>query len=118
MAGGTGARGLEAAGARVRDVALVVGGVDVFAIPAAASPLVWLNTVGNKGNERWEGNRGPDATGAELVRKRGRVLARAGRPAKGGLLDVVLAAVADLLLHGALVADGRVADEHAEALTC
>jgi hypothetical protein len=39
MAGGTGACGLEAAGARVRNMALVVGGVDVPSVPAAVSPV-------------------------------------------------------------------------------
>ena len=119
MGGGAGAGRLEAAAAGVRDVALVVGAVDILAIPASnyreyvsvgAPVRTW------RGNSRGEGDGCPDTAGAHLAGERSRVFARAGRAAERGLLDVVLAAVADLLLHAFLSAEARLADQHAEAL--
>lgn len=100
---GVGARarsaGLERAGGRVRDVRLVVRGVEVLAVPACR-----------------EVHRHSPAAAAGLRREGLRVLPRAGGPAERVLLHVRLAAVAQALLHRAGGAVRRVSDEHSEAL--
>lgn len=80
-------------------VALMVWAVKVLAIPASR-----------------EGDGGADATRADLLRERCRILTRAWGTAEWSLFNVVLASVADLLLHTPLRAQVRVADQHAETL--
>lgn len=100
MCRGAWAAGLEGSRCRVRDVALVVGRVEVLSVPAAG-----------------EVQRHAPAATAGLCREPLGVGSRARRAAEGVLLHVGLAAVAELLLHGCRRAVRRVADDHAEALS-
>lgn len=116
MAGGAGAGGLEGAGGGVGDVRFVVGGVDVFAVPAADCLLVQEGDGEGGLDSRREGNSRANPTRTHLIRKSDGIIARAGRTAKGTLLNVVLTSMADLLLHAAVRAEHGVAYQHAEAL--
>ena len=105
VAGGTGPGGLEAACAGVGDVTLMVRRVEVLAVPASrcCCQCVGGEVRGSGGvGLRWESNGRSDTAGARLFREGGRVIARAGGAAEGRLFDVVLAAVAYLLLHALL----------------
>jgi len=63
-----------------------------------------------RGCLRWEGDGCADSTAALLQRQGGGIIARAGRAAKGILLEVAEAPVAELLLLPLRFAEHGVAD--------
>lgn len=80
--------------------------------------VVRLYTVSpGRSNLRRKSDGGSNAARTGLIGERGCIFTGAWGAAKRRLLEIVLAAVADLLLHTSLGAENRVAHQHAESLT-
>lgn len=78
---------------------------------------VWIKRQGRGfGLLRWECDGGPDTAGARLRGERRCVIARARGAAKRSLLNVMLAAVANLFSHALLSPPASFSHQHAEAL--
>ena len=99
VGGRAGATGLEGTRRGIRNVVLVVRGVEGLAVPASG-----------------ESDGHTPATAAGLLGESGGVAASARSAAEGRLLVVVLASVAELAGDLLGVSVGSIADEHAEAL--
>lgn len=116
MGGWARAARFKGAATRVCDMILVVGTVEILAIPAPASMLderfvKWAQYV-----SRREGDSCADATSALLLGEIKGIISSAGSTAERILLLIAEAAVTELLLLPSLRAKTSVADEHAEPL--
>ena len=96
VTGRAGANGFKGPGLGIGDVALVVGTVCVFSVPASG-----------------KGHGCPDAAFAKACRKCLGIRPRAGRSTPVGASSETT--VAELLLHSLLLAQSGVSDKHSEA---